>query len=79
MINTDSLEHIGALTIDYSKDHDKKIRWLEPIGAPHLRDPECPCEDFEPINTAYGNKYNGTCETDGHYMCEKCIWQGKQQ
>lgn len=63
----------------YSVDHDKKIRWLELIGAPHLRDPESPCGDFEPIGTAYGNQYKATCETDGHYMCEKCIYQGAQQ
>lgn len=68
--------YIGESTkreYDYAKAHDKKIRWAEPIGAPNLRDPECPCEDFEPIGTIYGKDYQGECETDGHYMCAKCV------
>ena len=70
--------YIGTSTkreLKYSKNHNKKIEFLEPIGAPNIRDPEFPCEDFEPIGTAYGDKYKGECETDGHYMCDKCIWR----
>ncbi len=70
--------YIGESTkreYEYAQDHHKKIRWLEPIGAPHLRDPMCPCEDFEPIDTAYGKGGQGDCETDGHYMCATCVYR----
>lgn len=35
-------------------------------GAPHVRDVEAPCKDFEP------GEPDGHCETDGHYLCLTC-------
>jgi hypothetical protein len=37
------------------------------VGERWLRDPDAPCEAFEP-----GTPGSGDCETDGHYLCEKC-------
>jgi hypothetical protein len=68
--------YIGESTrreLEYARQRGKRIRWLEEVGAPNLRDPEFPCSDFEPINTVYGKYHNGTCETDGHYMCNYCV------
>ncbi len=68
--------YIGQSTLGelvYAKARGKVIRWLEPIGAPGLRDPEHPCSEFIPINTAWGNTHSGHCETDGHYMCDECV------
>jgi hypothetical protein len=36
------------------------------FGAPGVRDPEAPCEEFEPGTP------DGSCGTDGHYMCHEC-------
>lgn len=68
--------YIGQSTfneLEYARKRGKLIRWLEVIGAPNVRDPENPCESFEPIKTIYGVDCQGTCETDGHYMCGKCV------
>lgn len=40
------------------------------VGQPGVRDPECPCEEFEP-GTPGGQR--GTCLSDGHYMCLECV------
>lgn len=39
-----------------------------PFGAPGIRDPEYPCEEFD------GRNYDGTgsCKSDGHYLCKGC-------
>jgi hypothetical protein len=68
--------YIGESTrseLEYAREHDKIIRWLESVGAPNIRDPEFPCAGFEPIGTVYGEKSSGNCESDGHYMCNKCV------
>lgn len=68
--------YIGESTLNelkYAKSNGKRIRFLEEVGAPSIRDPEYPCSNYEPINTAYGDEHSGTCETDGHYMCIKCV------
>jgi hypothetical protein len=68
--------YIGESTkreLDYAKENHKAVRFLEYIGAPNIRDPELPCDEFEPIGTIYGKDYSGNCETDGHYMCAKCV------
>jgi hypothetical protein len=68
--------YIGQSTfneLEYARKQGKIICWLERIGAPNVRDPEFPCTSFEPINTIYGNAHIGTCETDGHYMCNYCV------
>jgi hypothetical protein len=36
------------------------------FGAPGVRDPEAPCEEFVPGTP------DGNCGTDGHYMCHEC-------
>jgi len=38
------------------------------FGAPGVRDPEFPCDQFDPGMPEIGN----TCETDGHYLCQEC-------
>ena len=68
--------YIGQSTyneLEHARKRGKRIRWLEEVGAPNLRDSELPCDKFEPINTVYGNTYSGDCQTDGHYMCLKCV------
>lgn len=43
---------------------------VNPVGLPLQRDPEYPCEYYEPTKRgSYDFQY---CETDGHYLCEKC-------
>lgn len=39
------------------------------IGSPGLRDPDAPCEDYEPENAVVASD----CCGDGHYLCvEDC-------
>lgn len=51
------------------------VRWVKkskknPVGIPYQRDPENPCEWYEP---GKHNQYHfDNCETDGHYLCQKC-------
>ena len=45
-----------------------------PDGEPGIRDIDAPCESFEPAGAP--NQFaegNGTCETDGHYICSECV------
>lgn len=43
---------------------------VKPIGLPLQRDPDAPCEYYEPHRKGtYDFQY---CETDGHYLCQKC-------
>jgi hypothetical protein len=68
--------YIGESTLgelEYAKAHGKRIRFLEEIGAPGIRDPEHVCEDFKPIGGIYGNSNVGECESDGHYKCLDCV------
>jgi hypothetical protein len=39
------------------------------LGAPGVRDPNAPCENYDPSDKQ-GALAN--CETDGHYLCEGC-------
>jgi hypothetical protein len=43
------------------------VRLQSFFGAPGVRDPDAPCAEFEP-----GSPDDGSCETDGHYMCREC-------
>ncbi len=50
-------------------------RWAEPnsvkpTGVPGNRDPDSPCTAYEP-RPAHWNDW-GTCESDGHYLCDEC-------
>lgn len=50
-------------------------RWVrverrKPVGVPHNRDPEAPCESYSPRKWSSGN-WDG-CQGDGHYLCAEC-------
>lgn len=49
-------------------------RWVvgqrEPTGVPGRRDPEYPCESYEPRTRLRSDR--GSCEGDGHYLCPGC-------
>ncbi len=57
-----------------------KILWLAyrhlidkgicPVGVPGVRDIEFRCDAFDPRPARFDP--HPTCETDGHYLCEKC-------
>ena len=38
------------------------------VGQPRVRDPEYPCDVFEPGQP----RPNNDCDGDGHYMCREC-------
>lgn len=38
-------------------------------GTPFVRDVDAICDVYEPIEIAMHEDGNGTCETDGHYLC----------
>lgn len=57
------------------------VRLIEPqrgkvVGLPYNRDPEHPCEYYEP--GPRGQYAFDDCETDGHYLCKKCIHRVKE-
>jgi hypothetical protein len=37
-------------------------------GEDGIRDPEFPCSGF-----LHGKPSQGTCESDGHYLCSECV------
>jgi len=42
---------------------------VAPLGTRFIRDPDAPCEEYDP------RKHLGTwadCDTDGHYLCKNC-------
>jgi len=44
---------------------------IKPVGIPHQRDSESPCEYYAPGNRdVYDFK---DCEGDGHYLCKNCF------
>lgn len=42
----------------------------KPVGIPYQRDPDSPCDFYEPSKR--GQWTFGDCETDGHYLCGNC-------
>jgi len=48
------------------------------IGTIGVRDPDYPCEGFNPVGAAFRQVTESDlcswsrCETDGHYMCTEC-------
>ena len=44
---------------------DKKA----PVGAPYVRDPDYPCDCYEPGICKAGA---WICQGDGHYLCSDC-------
>lgn len=43
-----------------------------PDGTDGVRDQSAPCEHFRSEYTAKTNPGEGSCETDGHYLCVEC-------
>lgn len=44
------------------------------VGAPGVRDPDAPCDAFEPVGAPFARAPGtGDCSTDGHYMCDECV------
>lgn len=58
-------------------DRQKVRSWVGiermPDGMPGIRDVDAPCEDFTPGTTA-GTLAIGDCATDGHYLCDECVY-----
>jgi hypothetical protein len=53
-------------------------RWVrpgdrKPAGVPGNRDPENPCDFYEPRKKRL-NDWDD-CLTDGHYLCRECVHQ----
>ncbi len=50
----------------------------KPVGLPLQRDPDAPCEFYEPIYPLFKKKKElgqwrfGDCQGDGHYLCKGC-------
>lgn len=42
------------------------------IGDPGVRDPEAPCEVFDPLPEGVYPSGRGDCMGDGHYLCHEC-------
>lgn len=42
-----------------------------PLGVPYNRDPEFPCDGYEPRKPELGDWRD--CRGDGHYLCEQCV------
>lgn len=42
----------------------------KPVGVPFNRDPENPCEHYEPRKRQLSDWAD--CHTDGHYLCNEC-------
>jgi hypothetical protein len=63
-----------------------KVLWLAyrnliekgicPVGVPGVRDIEFRCDAFDPRPVRFDP--NPTCETDGHYLCEKCCHKARK-
>lgn len=48
-----------------------------PLGVPHNRDPEHPCDAYEPRPRELGDW--GSCQTDGHYLCNECAHRAEPE
>lgn len=59
-------------TMFFWRQYMKRIPVPHPDGIPYERDPGAPCEFYEPLKTPH-RWYFEDCETDGHYLCQKCI------
>lgn len=45
----------------------EEVNGRRTIGSPGARDPEFPCDAYEP------GEPSGDCEADGHYLCRGCV------
>jgi hypothetical protein len=48
------------------------VNGIRLFGAPGVRDPDYPCEAFDPVPGPEYAPGDGDCDTDGHYMCLEC-------
>jgi len=65
------IEQTKEITPLVKLDKTKIGELVVKFGAPYLRDPESPCDTFEPVSLSYEDKFP-RCETDGHYLCKEC-------
>lgn len=42
------------------------------IGDPGVRDPDAPCDAFDPLPEGKYPNGRGDCMGDGHYLCREC-------
>jgi len=47
-----------------------------PVGIPGMRDPDNKCPGYTPRKRLPGEP-GANCETDGHYLCNKCAFKLK--
>jgi hypothetical protein len=45
-----------------------------PVGIPGMRDPDNRCAGYTPRKRLLGD-VPSDCESDGHYLCELCIFK----
>lgn len=60
------------LALFFWRQYMKRVPVPHPDGIPYERDPQAPCEFYEPFKRK-GRWYFDDCDTDGHYLCDKCI------
>lgn len=55
---------------------DALVRWINNapprFGDAGVRDPEYPCDVFDPLPDGVRPDGTGDCRGDGHYMCREC-------
>ena len=61
------------LTLLFYQQWVKSSITKKPVGIPGNRDPDAECEIYMPIKKGSLKFLSGDCETDGHYLCDKCI------
>lgn len=71
------LKIIKAVAMFFWRQYMKVVPVPHPHGIPYERDPDAPCEFYEPFKKT-GRWYFDDCETDGHYLCVKCIHKVKE-
>lgn len=62
---------LKRITMFFWRKYMKRVPIPHPHGIPYERDPEATCEFYEPFKRS--KWYFQDCETDGHYLCGKCI------
>ena len=61
-----NLGYAKVITEMFEHRLDDPLDDVMAVGVKGIRDPEFPCEQFNP------GKPNGNCDSDGHYMCLEC-------
>ena len=63
----------GLVNRHFDKCDNGLRRWWSArggVGDRGIRDPEAPCNDFDPSPPQLGDFRD--CESDGHYLCKEC-------